>query len=152
MEITIKEIKQLKSGSNKKGEWVLIGITGEDEKKYATFDKKFLELPPGTKIEVDEATIDTKGQATIKKWHTIETAIGRPQVNKEPVSKSLDQWNIERRSIEAQTAYNGIIELSKAYLQISVPEIKDEKVLRLRDLALEWAEVRLRGTMPPKKS
>jgi len=57
MQITIKSIKVLKTGTNKTGEWKLIGVTSDDGTNYATFHKSAENLIPGTVIDIGEPDI-----------------------------------------------------------------------------------------------
>ncbi len=54
MQITIKSVRSVKTGTNKKGEWELIAVVSQKGTEYTTFDKKVKHLGEGSVIEIGE--------------------------------------------------------------------------------------------------
>jgi hypothetical protein len=142
--IIIKEIS-FKTGTNDKGEWKLTQITGADGAKFASFDHHASELKAGDTIE---AEIEIKGKNNnIKSFKVIENTAPIATLKHVEDKMSPSQWaekdRIERASIEAQTAFKGIIELAtyRADLKFNGPDKFSEVLNR----ALDWAMEKLGG-------
>ena len=137
--ITVKETS-IKKGENDKGEWVNTRVTGTDGQKWGGFDKSLQYLKEGDVIEITEMEI--KGQnKNILKWRKVEDAGTQAKPGNGSYSKTPDQFNIERRSYEAQTAFKGIVELLNGAHSELVPD-------DVRKGAFDWAKGRLTGTAP----
>jgi len=147
MQITVKESKVAKTGSNSKGEWQLIVVkdsnTGID---YTTFDKKAL-TGPGSVLEIGKPDVKD-GKFSFKKCEIISSAPASVTNSRET---SPEEWRekqrIERASFEAQTAFKGIIDLAVAWIgQGKDPRAMDE-VKEPLALAMGWADKRLAITV-----
>lgn len=134
MQITVKEAKVVKTGTNKSGEWELIRVTSEDNTEYTTFDKKAKTLT-GATIEFEP--IIKEGKLSFKEFKLISEG----QVSLLPAAKAEgmtpEAWaekdRLERFSIESQVAFKGIIELAKQ------PIADDTQTLEVYRAALDWA-------------
>ena len=147
MQITIKSVRSVKTGTSKKGDWELISVVSSKGTEYTTFDKKVKQLGPDSIIEIGEPD-EKDGKLSFKKVvEVVSEAAPRiePGPNGKP-SKSSDQFDQERRSVEAQTAFEGIIELAVAMIQA---DKVDDHLRAALDKALAWAKVRLDSTTPP---
>ena len=151
MIVTVKSIKVLKSGTNQKGSWELVGVTGEDDTSYTTFNKATKNLPPGTIIDIGVPDEDEKGRLSFKEYKVVATTeppeeTHKPKVKTEMAPADWDRkQKIERESIEAQTAYKGIMELASSG-QGEI--IENTKLHDAFNVALDWALARLSTTLP----
>ena len=116
MQITVKESKVLKSGSNKKGDWQLIKVVDEHGTPYTSFDKKSL-VTPGAVLDIgDPEPADRAGEFKFTKCTIVSlsqaTAPGTPSAPggaPAPVPNyGLELELLKRRSIEGQTAISEI--------------------------------------------
>ncbi len=111
MQVTVKEAKFLKEGSNQKGPWKLYKIATTEGKEYTTFDTKADGLPPGSVIEMGVIVTKADGRMSVKGITIISQAAGS-------TAPSGTRYKSEppdvRASIEAQTAFNGIVTLAAA--------------------------------------
>lgn len=144
MQLTVKETKVLKTGTNKSGEWELIKVTSEDNTEYTTFDKKAKNL---TGAVIDIEPIIKEGKLSFKDFKVIVEASKEssiPHGNGDQMSKGewADKDRRHRESIEAQVAYKGIIELMVG----KVASKEDET------MALTWARARLGNNREPDKA
>lgn len=108
MQITVKEAKVVKTGTNKRGDWELIRVTSGDNTEYTTFDKK-AKVPSGSVIEFEE--INEEGKLSFKECTVITEAVkgeNGGQMNKEDW---VEKQRIERASIENQVRAKLIVEL-----------------------------------------
>jgi len=138
MQITVKEAKFFKEGESKKGKWKLYKVIADDGTEYTTFDGKASHLTPGTIIDTGPITLDGDNRSLKK-----VTIVSEPAGVKPNGDMSKEDWTeknrIERESIEAQTAFKGIIELA------------NNKVISLDNMylgkALEWARAKIDANM-----
>ena len=140
--ITVKEIR----GPLGRGEKKFYAVVDDKGAEFTTFDTKIAQVTPGSVLEV-ELKVEGK-YVNITEWKVIEE--GKPSVSpgngRTSYGKTPEQFDAERRSIEAQVAFKGIIELSvkgKVW-----PAELEERLIKISNLALDWAEVRLKGTIP----
>jgi len=155
MQITVKSVKVAKTGTNKSGEWELIVVTSEDNTDYTTFDKKAKNLTGGAVIDIGEPTIK-EGKIGFKDFTVVSSpASPLPSQNGKP-GMSPEAWaekdRLERHSIEAQTAFKGIVELVKTYIELKA--VPDKRLQDVYDKSLNWAEAHftLRTPSAPKPS
>lgn len=142
--VTVKS-KSIKKGENEKGEWVNTRITGEDGQKWSGFDKNLQYLNEGDVIEITE--IEIKGQnKNILKWHKVEAAQVQPGNGKTVIGKTSDQFDIERRSYESQTAFKGAIQLLEA--GAVWPDRFNAEIEELVHSAIRWGRISLDVTTP----
>jgi hypothetical protein len=155
MRITIKSVRTAKTGTGQKGPWELIAVTSSKGTEYTTFDKKVKHLGEGSVIEIGEPD-EKDGKLSFKEVVEVvkEVAPAAPGGNgKEPGGYKRDtdaiqleyelkagMQAIERASIEAQTAFNGIITLMGA--AIAADKV-DDQLRRAVEKALKWAEDKL---------
>lgn len=164
--ITIKDVKSKSGTGGKSGKWTLVIITAEDGAEFTSFDTALEKFGPGTIIEIEPEVItkDGKTKVNIKEWKLISVALpagpaallpGSPY--KRDTEGIEFEYNLkarlqstERASIEAQTVYNGVIEilnnwpnasgtveeLSKTHEEMA-EELKELRALVLE--ALKWA-------------
>ena len=136
MQITVKEAKVVKTGTNKSGDWELIRVASEDNTEYTTFDKKAKHLTKGSVIDFEP--IIKEGKCSFKEFEVISEApsnVPLPQMSKEDWS---DKQRVERASIESQVAYKGLIELMIAKVAPT----------SVGQAAISWALSKL-GKVPP---
>lgn len=143
----IKEGKQTKTGQPYKWCSVIADDGTPKGTEYTTFDAGVLRLGPGSVIDIGEPIIK-EGKLSFKEIVTVISEVaavsqpvktnGSHQLSDEQCLKLKAE---ETASIEAQTAYNGIIELAKQ------GEV-DDKFKRLYEKALDWADIKLDATMP----
>lgn len=128
MKITVKEVRVLKTGENKKGKWELIKVTSDDGTEYTTFDKKAKHLNPGA---VFEAEVELKeGKASFSEVsNVISQGEAQEKLFKQSRGASTDA------SIESQVAFKGMIEL------ISTGMVKKDS--KEYGATIEWAMSRL---------
>lgn len=134
-EIRVKEIK----GPLGKGERKFYALKDEKGAEFTTFDAKVSKITPGSLIS---AEIKIEGKYNnITDWKLIEDA---PVTSHNGNKLSPEQWaekdRIERASIEAQTAFKGIMELAWKH---ETPNHISGKFGDAFDLALDWAMTRL---------
>jgi len=130
--ITIKSIS-VKKGENDRGEWVNTRITATTGAKWGSFDKSLQYLEEGETIEITE--LEEKGNnRNILKWHKVESG---PELkpNGVPPAKTPQQFDVERRSFESQTAFKGVVDLLVANSDLVPTDV--------RQAAFSWAKVRL---------
>ena len=140
MEITVKEVRVLKTGTTKSGDWELIKVTSEDDTGYTTFDKKAKSLT-GATIEFDP--VIKEGKLSFKDFKVISEGQVSPPPEAKPIDSQMskedrsDKQRVERASIEAQTAYKGIPEL--------VATLAEHPKSKLALAAERWAMLKLGG-------
>jgi len=156
MQITIgQSAKVIKTGTNKQGgAWELIVIKSAKGTEYTTFDKKVKHLGAGSVIEIGEPE-ENNGKLGFPKIVEVITEVAPATVEtREPGTYKRDTegiqfeyqlkarlQQIERASIETQTAYNGIIRLAEQGV--------NEDIKLVFRKALKWAESRLDESMKP---
>lgn len=151
-EVKVKEVR----GPLGKGEKKFFAVVADDGKgtEFTTFDSKVKTIPPGSTIGID---IKVEGKyVNIIEWKMISeapapassAATGKADVGYKRDTEGirfeyeLKVWmqNIDRVSIEAQTAYNRIMEQAL--------QLKDDKEFKvLFKKALQWAEGKLDASM-----
>jgi len=159
--ITVKEVR----GPLGKGEKKFYAIKDGEGAEFTTFDSKVTELGPGSVIE---AEVIVKGKyLNLGEWKVLEAAPprsgngageGRYKRDVEGIryEYNLKAYleNLRNASIEAQTAFNGVVRLAELVSLKGDPK-EAERVLPL-DLwnkALNWAGAKLDGapqTKPPE--
>lgn len=151
-EITVKEVR----GPLGKGEKKFFAVVDERGGEFTTFDTKVKDIAPGSRLSIE---VKVQGRyVNITEWKVIEGAApqvpAQTHVNGSPAyGKTAEQFEAERRSTEAQTAYEGIIELIEQEAILKVDFVPGD----LKELTFEWARVRLKATTlakaaPAKKS
>ncbi len=152
--VTVKEVT-IKKGTNDKGEWVNTRITGEDGAVFGTFHKGAAQIQKGDVIELDPII---KGKnINFEVWNMLEKSTGVAETlsgSNPPYRRDTEGIEFEyklkaqlqeaeRISIEAQTAYNGIIELVKESNAWKVDGFE-----ALVKKAFKWTETRLDTSGP----
>jgi len=137
MEITVKSVKVVKTGTNKSGAWELIRVTTLDGTEYTTFDKKVKHMGEGAVIDIGEPDIK-EGKISFKEIVKVVKEGQAPAVTSGN-GKSPEQIAIERCSIEGQTAYNGIIQL----IDREAAEKVDIVPADLKTLTFDYARVKM---------
>lgn len=151
-EIKVKEIR----GPLGKGEKKFYAVVDEKGGEFTTFDTKIQSIKPGSVLE---AEIKVEGKyVNIVKWTLLQEPETHPRNGKEPGAYKRDLegiqfeyelkarlQQIERASIEAQTAYNGIIQLWCSPDSAKNAQLSEEVLQK----ALKWAESRLDESMKP---
>ena len=137
--IIVKEVR----GPLGKGEKKFYAVVDEKGAEFTTFDTKIAQVTPGSVLEI-EPKVEGK-YVNISEWKVLEE--GKPSValsnGKPSYSKTPEQFDAERRSIEAQVAFKGIVELLKGTVI--------DKEHELAKAAFDWATVRLRAA-PVKRA
>jgi len=132
----VQEVKvadvSIKTGTNQHGPWTNTMVTGEDGSKFGTFHKSASEIKRGDVIKLEP--VIKAGKTNFDTWEFVTR--GPDQTGSSPASEGAQVpaggsykrdteairleyglkahlQAIERASIEAQTAYNGVIELAK---------------------------------------
>ena len=110
MQITVKSLRVLKTGTGTKGDWELIGVTSEDGTNYGTFSKGAKNIISGTVIDIGEPVID-RGKISFKEY----TVVSAPASVK-PETMTPELWSekdrIQRHSIERQTSIKCACEIA----------------------------------------
>ena len=126
MQITIKEVKILKTGTNpdhpEYGPWTLTAVTTDKGVKYTTFAKDAELLAPGSIINITDMDEDEKG----KKFKKFEIVAGgeKAETPNRPEGQPSDNeyWErkqaIERASIEGQNALTNLTKLTIAGIKL----------------------------------
>lgn len=147
--ITVKEVR----GPLGKGEKKFFSIKDDKGGEFTSFDTKLANIKPGSVLE---AEVEVSGQyINLKEWKVISepspeapssTTYRRDTEGIEfEYRLKAHLQEIERKSIEAQSAYRGIMELAAQEL----PKEISGKFGEVFDLALDWAKARL-GVTPTK--
>lgn len=142
MQITVKEVKFLKKGSNKNGPWELRKVIGEEGKEYTTFNTRVGRLMPGTVIDLDKVIIEDEDKRSFKEF----AIVSEPAV---PVAKGSDmskeEWaekdRITRQSMEARVAVSTIPALATAR---DKARAEDQAII---NKALKWCEAKIDANM-----
>ena len=156
MQITVKEIKSLKKGSNNYGDWELFAIVSTEGKRYTTLAKGAEVLQAGSVIEPDAIILgeDKEGKEALsfKKFTLIsgEKQASTPSAVPIQPAKSNDmskeEWRekdrAEQWSRECNTCFMGIMELAGKGLGGAY----SEKFGRVFDTALDWAMAHFQPT------
>ena len=136
MQIKVKETKELKKGTGKKGDWTLTLVKSDDGKDYKTFDKRAVSLAPGTALEIgepkDDGTFETLSIIS-KPVATAPSPASKPMTPKDWADKDTQQ----RVSIEGQCAMKCWTELEVAGIPIG----------NISELLREAIESKIRGFM-----
>jgi len=138
MQITVKSAKVLKSGTNKQGEWELVGVMSEDGTSYTTFNKGAKGLPSGTVIDI-EPIEDDQGRLSFKEFEVKSMAKPEDKPQMTP-DKWAEKDKAQASSIESQVAFKGVVELLCHDYEISK---------ELREAAFNWAMLKLNGVVSP---
>ena len=145
MQITVKEAKLLKSGSNNKGEWKLFKVVASDGVEYTTFDTKAGHLAQGAVIEIGDITLKDGDKRSFKELTIISEGATKPAPNGSALTN--EQWaekqRIERDSIEAQVAV-------KSILSLPIGSEGNEDIARVYNKALKWCESRIDKALETK--
>ncbi len=129
--VNVKEVT-IKKGTNAKGEWVNTRITDDDGAVFGTFAKGASAIAKGDLIELEPII---KGRnVNFEVWNMLEKG-GSTSVPPLEAKKEYQPKVDNSASIEAQTAYKGIVELMVAKI-LSAEDI-------LSKIALAWAKARL---------
>ncbi len=160
-QIKIKEIKEVRGRTGT----IFYAVTDDKGGEFTTFDPNIVSVNPGSLLEID-VKVDGKYTNIQPGWKLLEAekreevkVPAPPEKGAEPkptYGKTSAQIEAERRSIEAQTAYKGIIELissGKASVKNlsggtdTQAEIPDD----IMGLIFHWARVRLGGNPMPNQ-
>lgn len=144
MQITVKSTKALKSGTNKNGEWELIGVTSEDGTNYTTFHKGAKNLSPGAVIEFEPEI--KEGKVSFKEYKVISEGTPAPVNGKPDMTKEdwAEKDRADRWSKECNTCFMGIMDLAKVGSNFT-----EEQWIKLKpvyDAALDWADRHFKAT------
>lgn len=150
-----------KEGTGEKGPWINTSVTGEDGAVFGTFSKSASsEIAAGDLIELEPVV---KGKyINFTDWKMLEkgtaaASAASPPANGGGYKKDVEGMRteyamkarlqaIERASIEAQTAYNGIISFV-AGLDKEKGLSSDSPVLEAFDEAIAWARSKMAATL-----
>jgi hypothetical protein len=130
-EITVKEVR----GPLGKGKQQFYAVVDEKGGEFTTFDTKIKQVTPGSRLGIE---IKVEGKyINIVEWKVLEEgkaqALSLAQGNGAH-AKTPEQFGAERRSIESQVAFKGMIELMAQGRQ--VPD-------DLREAVFDYARSRL---------
>jgi len=136
--ITVKEIR----GPLGKGDKKFYVVVDEKGAEFTTFDTKIAKVTPGSIIEAD---VKVEGKyVNIAEWKVLEDApASLPGSGKTP-----EQFDAERRSIEAQVAFKGIIQL----IEQEAIQKTDFVPGDLKTSVYDWARARLGKAAPMQAS
>ena len=152
MQVTVKEVKVLKTGTNKYGDWKLVAVTTDKGVKYTTLANEADTITTGSLINITDMDEDEKG----KKFKKFEIVAGgeKAEAPDRPEGQPSDNeyWErkqaIERASIEGQNALTNLTKLTIAGITL-----EDCPALLMQ--AIESKIKGFMGTMdttaPPKK-
>ena len=164
--ITVKEVK----GPLGKGERKFYAVVDEKGAEFTTFDGKVADLAPGSVI-AGEITVTQKGEKTyvnLGEWKLLEAGPLPPEnghkggQDRGPYKRDTEGIRFEYElkayiesvkhvSIEAQTAFNGIVKLVEvATISDKIDALVAEFQPDLWQKALAWAESRLDQSMVRK--
>ena len=166
--ITVKEVK----GPLGKGERKFYAVVDEKGAEFTTFDGKVADLAPGSVI-AGEITVTQKGEKTyvnLGEWKLLEAGPLPPEnghkggQDRGPYKRDTEGIRFEYElkayiesvkhvSIEAQTAFNGIVKLVEvATISDKIDALVAEFQPDLWQKALAWAESRLALSMKQQES
>ena len=146
----------IKTGTNKNGEWINTRITSDTNVVFSTFHKSAQEIVVGDLIEI-EPQVSDKGN-NFDEYTILEKSTApapTPASSDSPPNGAYKRDTeaihleyglkahlqaIERASIEAQTAYNGIISLANT-------RGLDDKLTPIYEEAIAWARVKMSATL-----
>ncbi len=112
MEIKVKSVKVIKTGTSEHGEWKMVGVTTDKSVKYVTFAKDADTIPPGASLNISDIDENEKG----KSFRKFEIAQGVESTQTPAKDKAVARpekplfVDTRESSIEAQVAYKGIME------------------------------------------
>ncbi len=148
-QIIVKEIK----GPLGKGEKKFYAVVDDKGAEFTTFDTAVSKITPGSKIE---AEIKVEGKyVNISSWKVIEEAPLTNGKGQDRYKRDIDGiefeyrlkaklQEIDRKSIEAQTAYKSIMELATKH----ETSLISGRFADVFDMALDWAKSRLEVQEP----
>lgn len=153
--VNVKSVSR-KEGTGEKGPWTNTSVTGEDGAVFGTFSKSALEIAAGDLIELDPVV---KGKyINFSDWNMLEKGTGSVPAASTSASpngggfkRDIDGIRFkyqckaqivkgERASIEAQTAFKGIIELAPQLGQY--PEL-----VEVFQEAIAWARSKMAASL-----
>ena len=159
--ITVKEVR----GPLGKGDKKFYAVVDEKGGEFTTFDAKVSDLTQGSVIE-GEITVTVKGDKTyvnMGDWKLLEAgtapaqASGGGQYKRDTEGIRFEYElkayieNVKHVSIEAQTAFNGIVKLAEvATISDKIDTLVADLTPELWRKALTWAESRLDQSMVRK--
>lgn len=128
MIVTVKSVKILKTGTSAKGEWKLVGVTGEDDVSYTTFNAGAINLPQGAIIDIGTPASDSQNRLSFKEYKVMalkETTPGEllPEHQAE-VDKSVAETH-KPMGVEIGKCENQVIQL---YIAGKLSSMFGEKV------------------------
>uniref|UniRef100_A0A6M3J7H8 Uncharacterized protein n=1 Tax=viral metagenome TaxID=1070528 RepID=A0A6M3J7H8_9ZZZZ len=164
MQITVKSVKTLKTGTNDYGPWALVKVVTDKDVEYTTLAKEAGTIIAGMVIDIDELSITTdektgKEKRGFKKFEIVsESSAPAPALSAAaPSDKGMTpgMWaekdRAQAHSIETQVAFKGIMELATACIEKESNISGMVKFLPVYDAALDWAMAHLQTTKPPQQ-
>lgn len=157
-EVKVADVS-VKTGTNQHGPWTNTMVTGEDGSKFGTFHKSATEIMKGDVIKLEP--VIKAGKTNFDSFEFVSKGPGHnggsPAAASAPAAAGggykrdveairleyglkAHLQAIERASIEAQTAYNGIIELAKEGIQRYEYEDAFQE-------AIAWARKKMAATL-----
>ena len=121
MQITVKKVKVIKTGTGDYGEWKLVGVETDDD-KYTTFAKDAEKIMPGSVIEITDLNENEKGKS-FKKYELISAPTPEEtRAIQEEDKMTADMWaekdRITKASIEGQNALTNLTQLTIAGIKL----------------------------------
>ena len=127
---------------SKPGKKTFYVVVDENGTEFTTFDTKILSVTAGSVLEIEP---QVKGKfVNITEWKVLEEGPAAPPGGSGArQAKSPEQIAIERRSIEGQTAYNGMVQL----IDRGAVEKVDIVPKDVFDLVFEYARVKMTNAL-----
>jgi hypothetical protein len=134
-EITVKGIR----GPLGRGKVKFYAVTDDKDTEFTTFDPKISDVSPGSRLSIE---VKVEGQYNnIVKWEVL-AAPATPRQAAGP-TKPPEEFLAERRSIEGQTAFNGMVRLIEQEIMLG----KEVVPADIKKLVFDYARARL-GAIP----
>lgn len=151
MEITVDNVKVVKTGHSDKGPWELLRVTTPDNTEFTTFDRSVKPLGRNAIIEIGDPKIEGKKLS----FNKVLKVIYEGDKSAGPISTGNDDDSPEKRaSIEAQKACSLVM---GSYTQLLAAGLnKDtgipERLAKLWERSLDWCESKIAFVAPDSGS
>ncbi len=119
MQITVKSVKVLKTGTNDYGEWKLVKVITDEDVEYTTLAPDAGQIPVGSVINIINMDEDKEGRKNFKKFEIVTAGTDPPPPS---TDMSKDEWaeKDQRKiaSIEGQNALTNLTQLTIAGIKL----------------------------------
>lgn len=162
--ITVKQIKGKPSPPDSKRQYTLVIVEDEAGSEFTSFDTALLEYGPGTVLEIEPEVVNKGGKTkvNIKDFNVISatspapatpapTGNGNGYGRNSPEMYAMEEegrryrQQVDRVSIERQTAFNGAIELLKTSITLNENSFTTEENEFIKE-AIAWGRKAIAAT------